>query len=87
MFFWGPLKLELVYRDIFATRKQANADLFDFIELFYNRKRHHTALGCHSPALFQAKTPNKNHSFLCPFFEGSPDVDFGIMRTRSAAFS
>jgi len=55
--FWSTLKLELVYRRIFATRKEARADLFDFIEVFYNRNRHHTALGGLSPALFESKKP------------------------------
>ena len=55
--FWSTLKLELVYRRIFATRKEARADLFDFIEVFYNRNRHHTALGGLSPALFETKKP------------------------------
>ncbi|MBM3902886.1 MAG: hypothetical protein FJ379_12500 [Verrucomicrobia bacterium] len=31
--------------------------MFDFIEVFYNRQRHHTALGGLSPALFESKTP------------------------------
>lgn len=55
--FWSTLKLELVYRRTFASRIQAKAELFDFIEVFYNRKRHHTALGGLSPALFESKKP------------------------------
>jgi transposase InsO family protein len=55
--FWSTLKLELVYRRPFTSRIQAKAELFDFIEVFYNRKRHHTALGGLSPALFESKKP------------------------------
>ena len=55
--FWSTLKLELVYRRTFASRIQAKAELFDFIEVFYNRKRHHTALGGLSPALFESTKP------------------------------
>lgn len=54
--FYSTNKLGLVYRRFFATRKQAKAELFDFIEVFYNRNRHHTALGGLSPALFESKT-------------------------------
>jgi len=52
--FWSTLKLELVYRRAFATAQQARAALFDYIEVFYNRQRRHSALGYQSPADFEA---------------------------------
>jgi putative transposase len=55
--FWSTLKPALVYRRIFATRKQAKADLFDFIVVLYNRNRHQTAISRFSPALFESKNP------------------------------
>ncbi len=51
--FWSTLKLESIYRHDFATRDQARAEIFDFIEIFYNRQRSHTALGCLSPVDFE----------------------------------
>jgi putative transposase len=53
--FWSTLKLELVYRqpENFSTRQQARAALFDYIEVFYNRQRLHSALGYQSPAAFE----------------------------------
>lgn len=51
--FWSTLKLELVYRCQFATRPQARAALFEYIEVFYNRQRLHSALGYQSPAAFE----------------------------------
>ncbi len=53
--FWSTLKLELVYRRGFATRDQARAEIFDYIEVFYNRQRIHTALGGLSPTQFELK--------------------------------
>jgi transposase InsO family protein len=53
--FWSTLKLEMVYRAHFATRQQARADLFDYIEAFYNRQRAHSALGYLSPVDFQTQ--------------------------------
>lgn len=53
--FWSTLKLELVYRGHFATRRQAKAEIFDFIEAFYNRQRRPTSLGGLSPADFELK--------------------------------
>ena len=52
--FWSTLKLELVYRSDFATAAQAAAALFDYIEVFYNRRRRHSALGYQSPSHFEA---------------------------------
>jgi putative transposase len=53
--FWSTLKLELIYRqgDQFATRQQAHAALFDYIEVFYNRQRLHSALGYQTPTQFE----------------------------------
>lgn len=54
--FWSTLKLDLVYRTEFATRQQAQREIFDYIERFYNRQRSHTALGCLSPVDFETQT-------------------------------
>jgi transposase InsO family protein len=52
--FWGTLKQELVYRREFATREEARAAIFEYIEVFYNRQRRHSALGYISPESFEA---------------------------------
>jgi transposase InsO family protein len=51
--FWSTLKWELVYRTTFATRQQAQAELFDYIEVFYNRQRLHSALNYLCPVDFE----------------------------------
>ena len=51
--FWSTLKLDLVYRTEFTTHQQAQREIFDYIEGFYNRQRSHTALGCLSPVDFE----------------------------------
>jgi putative transposase len=51
--FWSTLKLELVDRGRFATRAEARTQIFDFIEVFYNRQRLHSALNYHSPVDFE----------------------------------
>jgi len=51
--FWSTLKLELIYRCEFQTRAQAQQAIFDFIALFYNRQRLHSALGYLSPVDFE----------------------------------
>ena len=53
--FWGKLKTEMVYHERFATKAQARAAVFEYIEVFYNRKRLHAALDYLSPEAFEAR--------------------------------
>jgi len=50
--FWGCLKQELVHHRRFRTRLQAQAAIQEYIEVFYNRMRRHSALGNIAPAIF-----------------------------------
>lgn len=52
--FFSTLKKELIYQRKFATREEARREIFDFIEIFYNRKRLHSYLGYKSPVEFEA---------------------------------
>jgi transposase InsO family protein len=52
--FWATLKTELVNHERYATREQARASIFEYIEVFYNRKRLHSSLGYVSPETFEA---------------------------------
>ena len=53
--FFGLLKRERVNRVRYRTRDEARADVFDYIEVFYNRKRHHGYLGNISPVDFEER--------------------------------
>jgi transposase InsO family protein len=53
--FWATLKTELLADKSFATRKQASLAIFEYIEVFYNRRRLHSALGYQSPVDFESK--------------------------------
>ena len=50
--FFGRLKCELG-AEVFATRDQARGELFEYLEVFYNRVRRHSSLGFLSPAEFE----------------------------------
>lgn len=52
--FWATLKNELVNHEQYATREQARASIFEYIEIFYNRRRLHSSLGYQSPEAFEA---------------------------------
>ena len=50
--FWSTLKKELVYGEKYQTRRDARLSIFEYIEVFYNRIRKHSALGYRSPEQF-----------------------------------
>ncbi len=52
--FWATLKTELVHHQQYATRQQARQSIFEYVEVFYNRKRLHSSLGYVSPESFEA---------------------------------
>jgi len=51
--FFSSLKIERVSRKTYRTRDEAKADVFDYIERFYNPKRRHSTLGYLSPIAFE----------------------------------
>ena len=51
--FFSTLKIERVHRKHYATRDEARADVFDYIERFYNPVRRHSTLGNRSPVVFE----------------------------------
>ncbi len=50
--FWGSLKNELVHHRRYRTRQEAQQEITEYIELFYNRQRRHSRLGDVAPATF-----------------------------------
>jgi putative transposase len=53
--FFSTLKTERTARKTYRTRDHAKADVFDYIERFYNPKRRHSTLGYLSPVEFERK--------------------------------
>jgi transposase InsO family protein len=51
--FFATLKKERIHQEDYATRAEARASVFDYIERFYNRVRRHSALGYLSPEQFE----------------------------------
>jgi len=47
--FYRTLKVELIYQNKYETRRQAQRNIFEYIEIFYNRERLHSSLGYYSP--------------------------------------
>ncbi len=53
--FFHSLKTELVHHERFKTRAEANQAIFEYIEVFYNRQRLHSANGYMSPVNYELK--------------------------------
>lgn len=53
--FFASLKLELVYQVQWRTRAEARTAIFEYLELFYNRRRRHSPLGYLSPVEFERR--------------------------------
>lgn len=51
--FFHSLKTELTHHEDYRTRREARASLFDYVELFYNRRRKHSSIDYGSPVDFE----------------------------------
>lgn len=52
--FFKTMKVELVYQQRYQTHQEAKASIFEYIEIFYNRQRMHSALNYQTPDAFEA---------------------------------
>jgi putative transposase len=62
--FFHTLKTELIYLEEYDTREQAQTAVFEYIEVFYNRQRCHSANGYLAPLAYEQIL--KTHESLCP---------------------
>ena len=53
--FFSSLKTERIGRKVYLSRDEARADVFDYIERFYNTVRRHSTIGYLSPVEFERK--------------------------------
>ena len=51
--FFATLKKELIHHEDYETREEARQSIFEYIEVFYNQVRRHSALGYKSPDEFE----------------------------------
>jgi putative transposase len=56
--FFATLKKELIHRRAWPTRADLRTEVFDYIEVFYNRQRRHRSLGMLSPTQFKTSHPH-----------------------------
>ena len=63
--FFSRLKVELIYPEAYRTFEALRAGLFEYIEIFYNRQRRHSALRYLSPEHFESIPNPTTVSAVC----------------------
>jgi transposase InsO family protein len=53
--FFHTLKTEHIYFEWYHTREEAKQSIFEYVEVFYNRRRRHSTLGYTAPAIFEER--------------------------------
>ena len=61
----GRLKAEMLEGGAFLDVEDAKVEVFDYIEMYYNRVRKHSSLGYKSPEQFERQYYNKLASKVC----------------------
>jgi len=63
--FWSRLKAELLEGGTFLNVDDARTEIFEYIEMYYNRVRRHSSLGYQSPEQFEQEYYTKLASSVC----------------------
>ena len=52
--FFHTLKTELTHHRRYRTREEAKQNIFEYVEVFYNRQRRHSSIGYQAPLTYDA---------------------------------
>jgi transposase InsO family protein len=63
--FFARLKVELIYAENYRSIEELRTGLFEYIEIFYNRQRRHSALGYDNPSHYELLSQRMNVSTIC----------------------
>jgi len=64
--FFATLKKELIHARSWPSKAELRTEVFDYIEIFFNRRRRHSTLGFLSPEQFEAQTHRNNEKITTP---------------------
>jgi transposase InsO family protein len=62
---WSRLKAELLEGGVFLSIEDARTEIFDYIEVYYNRMRKHSSLGYKSPEQFEQEYHTNRTNSVC----------------------
>lgn len=63
--FFHTLKVELVHNNIYNTRQEAQLSIFEYIEVYYNKIRRHSAVDLQAPLVFESKQLMTSKGCVC----------------------
>lgn len=63
--FFGRFKVELIYAENYKTVEDTHAGIFEYIEMFYNKQRRHSAIGYICPNEYEKQYNQLNVSTFC----------------------
>jgi transposase InsO family protein len=63
--FFARMKVELIYPENYRSVDELRTGLFEYIEIFYNRQRRHSALGYDNPSHYELLFQRMNVSTIC----------------------
>jgi len=66
--FFHTLKTEMVHHTLFKTRNEATQAIFEYIEVFYNRERIHSANDYLSPVEYESEVATLNRTHILKYF-------------------
>ena len=82
--FFATLKKELIHRRTWPTKAELRTEVFDYIEVFFNRQRRHGTLGQISPVEFETRTLRADGASLAASRLASPNKLMFTAPTTSA---
>ena len=65
--FWATLKEECSEKKIYSSRDEARGAIFEYIEVYYNRKRKHSSLGYLSPVSYEKQGEQRKQENMVSF--------------------
>ena len=84
--FHATIKKDLIHRGSWPTKAEARTAVFDYIEVFYNRRRRHSTLGMLSPLEFENGTLRSSGASLAALrLVSSNKIMFNPTSTAKAA--
>jgi len=82
--FYGTLKCELVHDWSRPPRAQARREVFEYLEVFYNRQRLHSSLGYQSPVAYERQSKSAAGGLArCPSFRGQINPMAGMAAPKT----
>ncbi len=86
--FFATLKKELIHGRSWPTKAELRSEVFEYIEVFFNRRRRHSTLGMPSPADFELKTLSPDGTSLAASrLAPTNTIIFTASTTTTAAYN